>query len=58
MPTDKDLLTVGKIAAGLKAPPAKVKKAIADLKLEPVAKRGACTYYATADIAKIKKVLG
>lgn len=58
MPTDNDLLTAGKIAAALKAPPAKVKKAIADLKLKPAAKKGACTYYAAADLAKIKKTLG
>lgn len=58
MPTDTDLLTAGKIAAALKAPPARVKKAIAELKLKPAAKKGACTYYAAADLAKIKKALG
>jgi hypothetical protein len=58
MPTDTDLLTAGKIAAELKAPPARVKKAISDLKLKPAAKKGACTYYAAADLAKIRKALG
>ncbi len=52
-----DLLTAGKIAEALKAPPAKVKKAIADLKLKPAAKKGPCCYYAAGDVAKIKKVL-
>jgi hypothetical protein len=58
MPTDTDLLTAGKIAAELKAPPAKVKKAIAALKLKPAAKKGVCCYYAKADLAKIRKALG
>jgi len=57
MPTDTDLLTTGKIAADLKASPAKVKKAIAELKLKPAAKKGVCCYYAKADVAKIKKAL-
>ncbi len=58
MATDTDLLTAGKIAADLKASPAKVKKAIGELKLKPAAKKGACCYYAKADVAKIKKALG
>jgi hypothetical protein len=58
MPTATDLLTAGKIAAQLEVTPAKVKNAIATLKLKPAAKKGACTYYAAKDVAKIKKALG
>lgn len=55
MPTD--LLTASKIAAQLKVPGTKVKNAIATLKLKPAAKKGACSYYAASDVAKIKKAL-
>jgi hypothetical protein len=55
---DADLLTAAKIAADLKVSDAKVKKAIAALKLKPAAKKGACSYYAQADVPKIKKALG
>lgn len=57
MPTTPELLTAGKIAAQLNVPGAKVKNAIAALKLKPAAKKGACTYYAASDVAKIKKAL-
>ncbi|BDG03136.1 hypothetical protein [Anaeromyxobacter oryzae] len=53
-----DLLTASKIAAELSVPGAKVKKAIADLKLKPAEKKGACSYYDRAAVAKIKKALG
>jgi hypothetical protein len=58
MPTAPELLTASKIAAQLKVTDAKVKKAIAALKLAPAAKKGPCSYYAAADLAKIKKALG
>ncbi|MFZ5446449.1 MAG: hypothetical protein ACOZQL_41055 [Myxococcota bacterium] len=51
------LLTASKIAAELKVSDAKVKKAIAALKLKPAAKKGVCSYYAKADVPKIKKAL-
>jgi hypothetical protein len=51
------LLTAGKIAEALKAPPAKVKKAITALKLKPAAKKGVCSYYTKADLPKIQKAL-
>ena len=57
MPTDSDLLTAAKIAAQLEASPAAVKKAIATLKLRPAAKKGVCSYYAKADVAKIRKAI-
>lgn len=53
-----DLLTAAKIAAQLEVSDAKVKKAIAALGLKPAAKKGACSYYAKGDVAKIKKALG
>ncbi len=58
MPTATELLTASKIAAQLDVSDAKVKKAIATLKLKPAAKKGPCSYYAASDVAKIKKALG
>jgi hypothetical protein len=58
MPTATELLTASKIAVQLKVSPTEVKNAIVALKLKPAAKKGACTYYATSDVAKIKKALG
>jgi len=58
MPNPTDLLTAAKIAAELKVPGGKVKKAIAALKLAPAAKKGVCNYYARSAVPKIKKALG
>lgn len=55
---DAELFTAGKIAAALKVPGAKVKKAIAELKLKPVAMKGPCSYYGKDALPKIKKALG
>lgn len=52
-----DLLTAGKIAKELGVSDAKVKKAIKELGLEPDAKKGACSYFGKAAIAKIKKAV-
>jgi hypothetical protein len=52
-----DLMTAGKIAEALSAPPAKVKKAIAALGLKPKAKKGACSYYSAESLAKIKAAI-
>ena len=49
-----NLMTAGKIAEELAIPGAKVKKAIADLKIKPVAKKGVCSYYSRDVLAKIK----
>ncbi|MFH0990939.1 MAG: hypothetical protein V1799_13070 [bacterium] len=58
MPTPtSDLLTAGAIAQELGAPPAKVKKAIQELKLKPKAKKGACSYYSKDIVPKIKAAL-
>ncbi len=57
MANANDLRTAGKIAQELGASPGAVKKAIQTLKLKPAAVKGACTYYASADVPKIKKAL-
>ncbi len=49
-----DLMTAGKIAMELGIPGAKVKKAIADLKIKPAAKKGVCNYYSKDVLPKIK----
>jgi uncharacterized protein YdhG (YjbR/CyaY superfamily) len=51
------LLTAAKIAAALKVSDARVKKVIAALGVKPAAKKGVCSYYTKADLAKIKKAL-
>jgi len=55
--TNTDLLTAGAIAKKLGMPDAKVKKAIKDLALKPVAKKGVCSYYGTDAVAKVKAAI-
>ncbi len=55
--TNGDLYTAGKIAQELSVPGAKVKKAIEQLKLKPVAQKGVCSYYSKDTIAKVKAAL-
>ncbi len=52
-----DLLTASKIAAELKVSDAKVKKAIAELRLAPAARKGVCSYYERSAVPRIKKAL-
>lgn len=52
-----DPITAGNIAKELGASPAQVKKAIEALKLAPVAKKGACSYYSRDQAKKIKGAL-
>jgi hypothetical protein len=52
-----DQITAGNIAKELGASPAQVKKAIEALKLAPVAKKGACSYYSREQVKKIKGAL-
>lgn len=52
-----ELLTTGKIAEATGASPAKIKKAIADLGLVPVTKKGCCAYYDDSALAKISAKL-
>jgi len=54
---ESKLMTAGKIAEALSAPPAKVKKAIAALGLKPTAKKGACSYYGAEHLPKIKAAM-
>lgn len=49
-----DGLTAGNIAKTLGVSDAKVKKAIQELGLKPVAKKGVCNYYAKDAVSKIK----
>ena len=49
-----NLMTAGKIAQELALSGGQVKKAIADLKIKPAAKKGACSYYSRDVLAKIK----
>jgi hypothetical protein len=49
-----NLMTAGALAVEMGLPGAKVKKAIADLKIKPAAKKGACSYYTKDMIPKIK----
>jgi predicted transcriptional regulator len=56
--TEKEMLTSGKIAEKLGVSPAKIKKAITDLALEPDAKKGPCAYYGSEKAEQIKKALG
>lgn len=57
MPEKPDLLTAGAIASALSVPPAKVKKAITDLKIKPTAKKGPCSYFSKDVVPKIKAAI-
>jgi hypothetical protein len=50
-------ITAANIAKELGASPAKVKKAIDELKIQPVAKKGVCSYYSREAVKKIKGAL-
>lgn len=54
----EDHISAGNIAKELGVSDAKVKKAIKELALEPVAKRGVCSFYSRDAIARIKASLG
>ena len=55
MSTEKsDLMTAGALAKEMGLSDAKVKKAIAELKLKPAAKKGVCNYYTKDVMPKIK----
>ena len=54
---DEGQITAANIAKELGVPPGKVKKAIEELKIAPVAKKGACTYYSRDALKKIKAAL-
>jgi hypothetical protein len=48
------LYTASAMAKHLGVPEAKVKKAIKDIGLAPVAKKGCCAFYGTEEMAKLK----
>lgn len=52
-----DLLTAGALAKEMGLPDTKVKKAIAELKIKPSAKKGVCSYYSKDVIPKIKSAV-
>jgi hypothetical protein len=52
-----ELLTAGAIAKAIGASDGKVKIAIKTLGLQPTAKKGACAYYGSDAVAKVKKAL-
>jgi hypothetical protein len=52
-----DLYTAGNIAKELSVSDAKVKKALLELKIKPVAKKGVCSYYSKDTIGKVKAAL-
>lgn len=58
MGKNEDPLTAGKVAKALEVRPAEVKKAIAELGLEPDVVKGGCSYYSSDSVKKIKKKLG
>ncbi|MCX6134369.1 MAG: hypothetical protein NTU47_11200 [Ignavibacteriales bacterium] len=54
---NSDLMTAGALAKHMGLSDAKVKKAIAELKIKPAAKKGVCNLYGKDVIPKIKSVL-
>jgi hypothetical protein len=58
MKTEKsDLMTAGALAKEMGLPDTKVKKAIADLKIKPTAKKGVCSYYSKDVVAKVEAAI-
>ena len=52
-----DLMTAGALAKEMGLPDTKVKKAIAELKIKPAAKKGVCNYYSKDVMPKIKSAV-
>ena len=52
-----EMLTAGKLSEKLGFSPAKIKKAIEELQIEPDMKKGPCSYYSEASATKIKNHL-
>jgi hypothetical protein len=55
--TGREGISAGAIAKELEATPVAVKKALADLKVEPDFVKAGCAYYYTERIAAVKKAL-
>jgi len=56
-PKAAQLLTTAQVAEKLGASPAKVKKAIASLGIEPTAKKGVCNYFDATAVKKISTAI-
>lgn len=56
--SDVEMLSAGKLAEKIGATPAKVKKAITELKIEPAMTKCNCNYYSPDSVMKIKEFLG
>jgi hypothetical protein len=52
-----DLLTAGNIAKVLAVTDVRVKKAIQELGIKPIAKKGVCNYYSKETVAKVRTAL-
>jgi len=52
-----ELFTAGSIAKQLAVSDAKVKKAIQQMGIKPITKKGVCNYYSKDAVLKIKAVL-
>lgn len=53
----EEMFTAAKLAKALKISESVVKKTLKELQIEPEAKKGACNYYGTATMEKIKRAL-
>jgi hypothetical protein len=54
----KEGLSAGAIAKELETSPAAVKKAFAELKVEPDFVKAGCAYYSAERVADVKKAIG
>ncbi len=53
----EEMYTVTKLAKALNVSDTVVKKTLKELRIEPDAKRGACSYYSSETLEKIKRAL-
>ncbi len=58
MADKSEMLTAAKVAEKIGSTPAKVKKIITELNIEPDLVKGKCSYYGPKTAEKIKKALG
>jgi hypothetical protein len=52
-----EVYTAGKIAESLGVPPAKVKKLLEEIKIQPVQVKGACKYYDKSALEQLQVAL-
>jgi len=53
----EEMFTAGKLAEQFGVPPAKIKKAIETLQIQPDMKKGGCAYFSTETAQKIKAAI-